>query len=57
MEIIQFICEELTMKEIANKLSLSESTVQNQRATIMDKMEVKNTAGLVKYAFTKGLVK
>jgi DNA-binding NarL/FixJ family response regulator len=57
MEIIQFICEELTMKEIANKLSLSESTVQNQRATIMDKMEVKNTACLVKYAFTKGLVK
>jgi DNA-binding NarL/FixJ family response regulator len=57
MEIIQFICEEFTMKEIANKLTLSESTVQNQRATILDKMGVKNTAGLVKYAFTKGLVK
>jgi len=57
IEIIQMICEEYTMKEIANKLLLSESTIQNQRVTIMNKMGVKNTAGLVKYAFTKGLIK
>lgn len=54
--IIRLICDEFTMKEIAARLDLSESTVQNQRATIMDKMSVKNTAGLVKYAFTKGLI-
>lgn len=57
LEIIRLICEEFTMKEIAGRLDLSESTVQNQRAAIMDKMSVKNTAGLVKYAFTKGLIK
>lgn len=57
LEIIRLICEEFTMKEIAGRLDLSESTVQNQRATIMDKMAVKNTAGLVKYAFTKGMIK
>jgi DNA-binding NarL/FixJ family response regulator len=57
MEIIRLICEEFTMREIANQLDISESTVQNQRAAIMDKMAVKNTAGLVKYAFTKGLIK
>lgn len=55
-EIIRLICEEFTMKEIAGRLELSESTVQNQRAAIMEKMSVKNTAGLVKYAFTKGLI-
>jgi DNA-binding NarL/FixJ family response regulator len=57
IDIIHLICEEYTMKEIADKLGLSESTVQNHRAAIMNKMEVKNTAGLVKYAFTKGLIK
>lgn len=57
LDIIRLICEEYTMKEIAGRLDLSESTVQNQRAAIMDKMSVKNTAGLVKFAFTKGLVK
>lgn len=57
LEIIRLICDEFTMKEIAARLDLSESTVQNQRATVMDKMSVKNTAGLVKYAFTKGLIR
>ena len=56
IDIIRLICEEYTMKEVAAQLDLSESTVQNQRAVIMDKMKVKNTAGLVKYAFTKGLI-
>lgn len=57
LEIIRLICDEFTMKEIAARLDLSESTVQNQRAAVMDKMSVKNTAGLVKYAFTKGLIR
>ena len=56
LDIVRLICEEFTMKEIAGKLDLSESTVQNHRAAIMEKMGVKNTAGLVKYAFTKGLI-
>ena len=57
VDIIQLICEEYTMKEIAVQLGLSESTVQNYRVAIMGKMAVKNTAGLVKYAFTRGLIK
>ena len=55
--IIKLICEEFTMKQIAKRLDISDKTVQNHRATIMDKMNVKNTAGLVKFAFTKGLIK
>lgn len=57
LDVIQLICEEFTMREIANKLALSESTIQNHRVTIMNKMRVKNTAGLVKFAFTKGLIR
>lgn len=55
--IIKLICEEFTMKQIAKRLDISDKTVQNHRATIMDKMNVKNTAGLVKFAFMKGLIK
>lgn len=50
IEIIRLICDELTMKEIATKLSLSEKTVQNHRFNIMEKLGVHNTAGIVKYA-------
>ncbi|HEX5169190.1 MAG TPA: response regulator transcription factor [Cyclobacteriaceae bacterium] len=57
LDIIQLICEEYTMREIADRLGLSESTIQNYRVAIMGKMSVKNTAGLVKFALTKGLVK
>lgn len=57
IKIINLICEEKTMKEIAKQLNLSENTVQNHRVSIMEKMGVKNTAGLVKFAFTKGIIK
>lgn len=50
IEIIRLICDELTMKEIATKLSISEKTVQNHRFNIMEKLGVHNTAGIVKYA-------
>lgn len=50
IEIIRLICDELTMKEIAAKLSISEKTVQNHRFNIMEKLGVHNTAGIVKYA-------
>ena len=57
IKIVKLICEEKTMREIAAFLNLSENTVQNHRVSIMEKMGVKNTAGLVKYAFTKGIIK
>lgn len=50
VEIIRLICDELTMKEIAKKLGISEKTVQNHRFNIMEKLAVHNTAGIVKYA-------
>ena len=50
-EIVRLTCEELSLKEIANKLFISEHTVRNHRVNIMKKMGVKNVVGLVKYGF------
>ena len=55
-EILLLVCRELTMKEIGEKLSLSEKTIHNHRARIMDKLGVRNTVGLVKYAYESGLI-
>ena len=50
IEIIRLICDEHTMKEIGEKLNISEKTVQNHRFSIMKKLDVHNTVGIVKYA-------
>lgn len=55
-EIVTLICREMTIREIGLKLSLSENTVKNHRVNIMDKLKVKNVAGLVRYAIEAGLV-
>jgi DNA-binding CsgD family transcriptional regulator len=55
-EILILICEELTMKEIGQRLFLSENTIRNHRVNIMDKVGVHNIVGLVKYAYESGLV-
>lgn len=56
VELIRLIANELTMKEIAGKLFLSEHTVKTHRKNIMAKMDVKNTAGMIKKAFILGLI-
>lgn len=56
-EIVMLVCRELTIKEIGQKLSISENTVRNHRVNIMDKIGVNNMVGLVKYAYESGLVK
>jgi DNA-binding NarL/FixJ family response regulator len=55
-QIVQLICEEYTMLEIALKLHISEKTVQNHRSSIMQKLGVRNTAGLVKKAILNDLI-
>lgn len=55
-EILSLICQELTMKEISQRLFLSENTVRNHRVNIMEKVGVNNIVGLVKYAYDAGIV-
>lgn len=56
IELIKLIGEELTMKEIADKIFLSEHTVKTHRKNIMAKLDVKNTAGMIKKAFILGFI-
>ncbi len=54
-EILRMIVNEHSSKDIAEKLFISQNTVENHRKHIMEKMEVKNIAGLVKKALLLGL--
>jgi len=55
-EIIKLLAEGKTSKEIAKLLYISLRTVQNHRANIMRKLNLRRTADLVKYAIGKGYV-
>lgn len=57
IEIVKLVCREMTIKEISQKLFLSENTVRNHRSNIMEKIKVNNMVGLVRYAYETGLVK
>lgn len=54
-EIVQYICEGLTNKEIAEKVFLSVRTVEGLRMKMMEKMNAKNTAGIIIYAIKNAL--
>ncbi len=56
IELMLLICQELTDKEIAEKLSLSKYTVRNHHRNIMNKLDLKKTIGLVRYAYEHGLI-
>lgn len=55
-EILQLIAEEHTSGEIAKILSISEKTVEKHRANMMEKLQVRNLAGLVRLAIKHGLI-
>jgi len=55
-EILDLIIKEFTTDEIATSLFLSAKTVETHRSNLIQKLGVKNTAGLVRVAFEKGLV-
>ncbi|HEU4573775.1 MAG TPA: response regulator transcription factor [Chitinophagaceae bacterium] len=56
IEILKLIAEGLSSQEIANKLFISLRTVETHRLNINQKLDVKNTAGLVKEAIKRGLI-
>jgi DNA-binding NarL/FixJ family response regulator len=49
VEILKYISDEFTNKEIAEKLFISQRTVDTHRRNLLSKIGVKNTVGLVKY--------
>lgn len=56
-EILQLIAEGNTTKEIASKLDLSIKTVETHRSQIMDRLNIRDIAGLVRYAIRSGIVR
>lgn len=56
IQIIKLICEEKTNKEISEILNLSPRTIEGSRARIIQKINVKNTAGIVLYAIKNNIV-
>jgi DNA-binding NarL/FixJ family response regulator len=55
-EILQLIAEGYTTKDIARKLGLSMNTVEVHRANLMDRLNIHDIAGLVRYAISSGIV-
>lgn len=55
-DVLRLILDEKTTKEIGDILFISDKTVENHRSSLMQKLEAKNMAGLVKKAITQGLV-
>lgn len=54
--ILRFICEGLTTAEIGDLAGLSPRTVEGHRLRMMEKLGLKNTAGLVAFAIRNNLV-
>ncbi|SHJ70265.1 response regulator [Aquimarina spongiae] len=50
VEVITLIAQEFTTQEIADQLFLSKHTVESYRKNLMSKLNVRNVAGLTKYA-------
>jgi len=55
-EVLQLIAEGLTNREIAEILGISVKTVESHRTHLMNRLEIHDVAGLVRYAIRIGLV-
>jgi len=55
-EILQLIAESLGTKEIAHRLGVSTKTVETHRKLLMERLNIHDVAGLVRYAIRTGVV-
>lgn len=53
-EVVRLLAEGLTMKEMAEQLSLSPRTLETYRARALDKLDLRTRAELVRYAISRG---
>lgn len=57
LEILNFICQEKSGKDISEILSISPNTVETHRKNLMKKLKVKSSVGLVLFATKHHLIK
>lgn len=55
-EVLELIAYEYTTNEIASELYISNHTVISHRKNLLQKMRVKNVAGLIRRGFESGLL-
>ena len=55
-EVLHLVVEGLTTKEIAQRLTITVKTAENHRCRVLDKLGVRNSAELVRYAMRRRLV-
>ena len=55
-EVLQLVAEGKTTKEVASLLGVSVKPAESHRTRIMAKLDIHETAGLVRYAIRRGLV-
>ncbi len=56
LEVIKLIAQEFSSSEIAERLFISPGTVENHRHNILQKLGVKNSIGIIKYALKYRLI-
>lgn len=56
-QIVTLMAEDLTSKEIGFRLEISAKTVEFHKDHIKRRLEVKGSAGIVRYAIRAGLIK
>lgn len=57
LEVLQLLSDGLSTSEIAQKLFISQRTVEHHRSNLLAKTQAKNVVGLIKYAIANGLIK
>jgi DNA-binding NarL/FixJ family response regulator len=55
-EVLKLIAEGKSNKEVADLLNISLRTVHHHRASLMQKLNLRNTAGIVRYAIEKNYI-
>jgi two-component system, NarL family, response regulator NreC len=55
-QVLQLVAEGKTTKELAIILGISAKTAESHRSNIMDKLDIHDVAGLVRYAIRTGII-
>lgn len=56
LEVIQLVAEGHANKQVASELKISIKTVEKHRQHLMDKLNIHDTAGLTRYAISRGII-
>jgi DNA-binding NarL/FixJ family response regulator len=55
-QVLQLVAEGKSTKEVAGLLGITFKTAESHRTRIMDKLDIHETASLVRYAIRRGLI-